>query len=267
MLTITKYFMTSISVVLMTVLTLATPLLSLAEDRTLLQGLEQAILLGDTKPIEITYEKQVHLNVANEAVNRINFGNFRVTKIIGNISGFNSILSDNGSDLFIVPSLPSGKKIDFSALLSSGDVIDFSLTVVSGKVPYLIKLKLPSNLSANQQHKSEAVKMIEAMSSGMIDKYYVQNSLQKTSSKGKVNIPLNALAKSKIKIIAQDSYRYGNLFGISLTLQNPNRMPCIVTADDLVDGLKSVLAAWIEKENLPPKVKTKAFLVFRGRGE
>ena len=102
--------------------------------------------------------------------------------------------------------------------------------------------------------------MIEAMSSGVIGKYYVQNSLQKTSDN--INMPINVLAKPGITVIAQDSYRYGDLFGVSLILQNTNRVPCIVTPDDLVGGLSSVLAAWIDKENLPPKAKTKGFLVF-----
>lgn len=214
-------------------------------------------------PIEITYEKQVHLEIAHAAVNRINFGSFRVIKIIGNINGFNNTLSDSGSDLFIVPTLPAGEKIDFSALLSSGYVIDFSLTVVRSKKPYLVKLKLPSKLPL--KYKSEVVKMIEAMSSGTIGKYYVQNSLQKLSSN--ISIPINTLLSSKIKIIAQDSYRYGDLFGVSLNLQNLSNVPCYVTADDLVDTLRLVAAVWIEKEHLPSKAKTKAFLVFKGAGE
>ena len=252
----------SLLILLMVMFVLVGPLSKFAEAS---EAVEESILLGKTaslkeaKAIEVTYERQIHLNIANESVNRINFSSLRVIKIIGNINGFNTILSDDGSDLFIVPSLPIGKKIDFSVLLSSGDVIDFSLTVISSKTPYLIKLKMPSNLPVN--HKSEAVKMIEAMSSGVIGKYYVQNSLQKADDK--INMPINVLAKPGIKIMAQDSYRYGNLFGISLILQNTNRVPCMVTADDLAGGLSSVLAAWIDKGNLPPKAKTKAFLVFK----
>jgi len=221
-------------------------------------------LLKKVKPIGIKYEKQIHLNIANGSVNRINFNKLRVMKIIGNISGCNTILSDDGSDLFIVPSLTVGKKIDFSALLSSGDVIDFSLTVISSKVPYLVKLKVPSNLSINNNSaddKSEAVKMIEAMSRGEAGKYYVQRSLQKIGKK--INILSNILAKSGIKLTVQDSYRFENLFGVSLILHNTSRISCEITADDLVSGLSDVMAAWVVSPYLSPKTKTKAFLVFK----
>ena len=49
----------------------------------------------NNKEIDVIYEQQLHLNIANEAVNRINFDNQRIVKIIGNTSGFNTILSDD----------------------------------------------------------------------------------------------------------------------------------------------------------------------------
>lgn len=253
---------------LMVMFALAAPLSSFAE------VVEESALLGkvkslkEVKPIEITYEKQTHLNIANKSVNRINFNRLRVMKIIGNISGFNTVLSDDGSDLFIVPNLPVGSKIDFSALLSSGDVIDFCLTVISSKTPYLVKLRMPSNLSINNNSandKSESVKMIETMSSGETGKYYVQHSLQKMGNK--INVPINAPTQSGIKVIAQDSYRFGNLFGVSLILHNTNSISCEITTDDLVSGLSNVLAACIVSPHLPSQAKTKAFLVFKKANE
>ena len=211
--------------------------------------------LFEEKPIEITYQKQVQLNVANEAVNRISFANFFVTKLIGNMSGFDSILSDNGSDLFITPKLPDGKKIDFSAILSSGDVIDFSLSVVKSKIPYLVRLKFPS--SSVGTSKSEAAQMIEAMSKSLIGKYYVQKSNKK------INIPRNP----ELKAVIENYYRYDNLSGILLTLQNTNRSkPIEVTAELLTRSFTGVVAIYIEKELLLPAAKTRAYIVFKEVG-
>ena len=142
-----------------------------------LPHLSLASKLPEAKSIEIIYQQQVHLNIASDAINRINFANFRVVKLIGNVSSITCILSDNGSDLFITPKLPQGKKIDFSALLSSGDIIDFSLKVVKSEIPYLVKLKFGSDIAP--QNKNEAAKMIEAMSKGILGKYYVQKSNKK----------------------------------------------------------------------------------------
>lgn len=206
----------------------------------------------EAKPIEIIYQQQVHLNVASDAVNRINFDNFRVVKLIGNISSITCVLSDSGSDLFISPKLPEGKKIDFSALLSSGDIIDFSLKVVKSQTPYLVKLKFGGDIAS--QNKSEATKMIEAMSRGKPYKYYVQKS------NSKIDIPLSP----EIKAIEQDSYRFGNLHGTSLILENTNYLrPLEIAVDDLIRIFDGVVAISIEQGLLPPKGKTKAYIVFK----
>lgn len=206
----------------------------------------------DLQPIEIKHLKQVHLDVASEGVNRINFDNFVVTKLIGNIAGATYVLSDQGSDLFIAPKLSVGKKIAFSALLVTGDIIDFSLNVVKSETPYLVKLKFPSDISGAK--KSEAALMIEAMRCGKTGKYYVQKSLKK------VNIPWNR----DIKGAAQNSYRFKNLQGTVLTLENTNRSRSLeITANILSQSFDKVAAIYIEQSLLPPKGKTKAYIVFK----
>ena len=206
----------------------------------------------DLKPIEIKYLQQVHLDVAGDAVNRINFDNFRVVKLIGNISSGTYVLSDQGSDLFIAPKLPAGKKIDFSALLSSGDIIDFSLNIVKSSTPYLVKLSFPKGLLEN--NKSEAAAMIEAMHSGRIGKYYVEKSLKK----------VNIQESPDIKAFAQDSYRFGNLRGIILVLENLSRSRSVaVTASDFTKSFDRVTAIYIQQPLLPVKGKTKAYIIFK----
>lgn len=209
-------------------------------------------------PIEITYQRPVTFNIANEAVNRISFDNFQVTKIIGRLSHFNSTLSDNGSSLFITPKLPVGQSIMFSALLSSGDIIDFSIKVVKSKSPSLIQLKLSGNNTAAPD-KNSASKMIEAISLGVNSNYYVQTASSKMSSQ--INIP----TKPALKIIIKDNYRFGNLRGYALDIHNLNRMhACEITTDDLASSLSKVVAARIEQKLLPPGGKTKGYIVLQG---
>ena len=207
---------------------------------------------SDPQAIEIKHLKQVHLDVASEGVNRINFDNFVVTKLIGNIAGATYVLSDQGSDLFIAPKVSVSKKIAFSALLVTGDIIDFSLNVVKSETPYLVKLKFPSDISGSK--KSEAALMIEAMRCGKRGKYYVQKSFKK------VNISWNA----DIKGAAQNSYRFKNLQGTVLTLENTNRSRSLeITANILSQSFDKVAAIYIEQSLLPPKGKTKAYIVFK----
>lgn len=209
--------------------------------------------------IEVSYQKQLFLNVADEAINRINFKHGRVSKIIGNVSGFSSILSDDGSNLFITPKEPSGSKIDFSVLLSSGDIIDMSLNVVKSKKPYLISLHFPD--SNNNNIKSEASSLIEAMKNQLIGKYYVQKS------SSNVIIP----GKDKLKATSSDIYRFGNLHGTILILQNMNKktrkntqnLSIEITEDNLIRAFSGVVGVHIEKRHLAPSEKTKAYIVFK----
>ncbi len=207
----------------------------------------------EPQAIEIKYLQQVRLNIASDAVNRISFDNFVVTKLIGNIGSFDSILSDTGSDLFIAPKLQAGKRIDFSALLASGDVIDFSLLVIKSETPALVKLKFPSTVIG--VNKSEAVRMIEAMHEGKTGKYYVQKLFRK------INIP----SHPEIKAVAQNSYRFKDLCGTSLLLENTSKKRSLeITANDLSGSFNKVAAIHIKQGFLAPKGQTKAYIVFKG---
>ena len=195
---------------------------------------------GHLRPIEISYMRQVQIDVASNKVNRINFDNFRVIKLIGNISSFTGILSDQGSDLFIAPKIPPGNRVEFSAMLSSGET------------PSLVKLKFSGN--KNVKGKSEALQMIEAMCIGKTGKYYVQNSVYK------IEIP----PLPEVKATAVSSYRFGNLRGIVLILENTDRRKALeVTADKLAASFAKVVAIHVRESLLPAKGKMRVYMVFK----
>lgn len=210
-------------------------------------------LQNNSKTIEVSYGKQLSLNIAGEAINRISFNSARVSKIIGNVSGFTSILSDDGSNLFITPKSPEKSKIDFAVLLSSGEIIDLSLSVVKGKKPYLISLKFPD--SREQYNQSEASALIAAMRKGVIGKYYVQQSV-------------SDISHDKFKVTSSDVYQFKNLRGRILTLQNNskrsrgNKSSTIeITESDLISAFDGVVGVHIEAKQLAIGKQTKAYIV------
>jgi len=232
---------------------------SLFSKVALADGITKRLDESNSKTIEVSYQKQLSLNVADEAINRINFKRGRVSKIIGNVSGFTSILSDDGSNLFITPKEPNGSKIDFAVLLSSGDIIDISLTVVKSKKPYLISLDFSNNQSGST--KSEVSLLIDAMKSNIIGKYYVQ----------KASSNVTILGNSKIKATSGDIYKFGKLHGTTLTLQNKTKhirksktdSSIKITEDDLIKAFKGVVGVHIENTTLAKGEKTKAYIVFK----
>ena len=227
--------------------------------KKLTDGITNRLNKSNSKTIEVSYQKQLSLNVADEAINRINFKPGRVSKIIGNVSGFTSILSDDGNNLFITPKEPNGSKIGFAVLLSSGDIIDMSLTVVKSKKPYLISLNFSNNQSESKQ--SEASLLIDAMRSSRIGKYYVQ------TARSNVTIPGN----SKIKATSSDLYKFGALHGTTLTLQNKTKRTrksksdssIEITENDLIKAFKGVVGVHIENTTLGRGETTKAYIVFK----
>ena len=209
--------------------------------------------------IEVSYQKQISLNIADEAINRISFGHARISKIIGNVSRFTSILSDDGASLFITPKLPKDSHIDFAVLLSSGVIIDMSLTVVKSKKPYLISLKIPN--SSKGRNKSEVVLLIDAMKNEMVGKYYVEKA------RSNVTIP----NKEKIKATSGDIYSFKDLRGTILTLTNKNKKVrgdksddgIEITDNDLIKAFKGVVGVHIDNKYLKRREKTKDYIVFK----
>lgn len=200
--------------------------------------------------INVIHARQLHLNVSNKAVNRINFDHQRVVKIIGNISSFTYILSDAGSDLFIAPKCKAGQTVDFSALLANGDIVDFSLNVLESKIPYLISLEFPTD--ALKLKKSEAASMMEAMKNNNIGKYYVQKDKPTI-------IPI----KHDVQATIYNYYAFGKLHGNSLTLHNKSRSRSVgINEQELIRMFAGVRAVHIEKKILAPDEKTKAYVVF-----
>lgn len=221
--------------------------------KKLTDKITQHSLPKKSQTIEVSYGKQLSLNIADEAINRINFNHGRVSKIIGNVSGFTSILSDDGSNLFITPRSQAGSKIDFAVLLSSGEIIDLSLSVIKSKKPYLISLKFPD--SREQYNQSEVAALIEAMQKGVIGKYYVQQSV-------------SDISHDKFKATSSDVYQFKNLRGRVLTLQNNskrsrgNKSSIIeIKESDLISAFDGVVGVHIEAKQLARGKQTKAYIV------
>lgn len=221
-----------------------------------LEELDASERLGNEKHVKIIYEQQIKLNIASDAMNRIGFDNIRVRKLIGNTSGFNSILSDDGQNLFISSKLPHGKRLDFSALLDSGDIIDFSLFLVKSQNPHFIKLKLEKNKPYRGE--SEASAMMRAMRLDMIDKYYVQ-TIKKT-----IKLP----HFKEIQLVQDSSYRFGDLYGSIFSFKIKNGANRDLTHDLLASSFNKIIATYVEPHDsslsLSSNAVRRAFIVFRG---
>ncbi len=214
-----------------------------------------ASLSPQSDAMSVTYGKQLSLKIANKAVNRINFDNQRAIKIIGQTGGFSSILSDNGSDLFITPKCDVGKNIDFAVLLAGGGIIDLSLKVIASNIPYIATLKFSTNESI--QETSEVVSMMEAMKRNEVGKYYVEQNTN----------PVNIIYKPYIKAYIYESYRFGDLTGKAFILQNKNSKQKITISEvELASLFSNVKAIYLEKPSLDPKERAKAYVIL-ARGE
>ena len=204
--------------------------------------------------IRVKYGKPIKLSITDKAMNRIGFGGHVISKIIGDNNSINSIVSDNGSELFLTSKVVAGKMINISVLLTTGDIVDLTLEVIKRKEPTFATLVF--NKTKDLLKKSEAVKMIETMSSRSIGKYYVQQIREIK------NLPNH----KDIKLIQKSSYRYKKIQGLSLLIENRGNKSVTLTEEDIYAGFDNILAVYIDQKELAPRKSTDAYVVFKRLG-
>ena len=202
--------------------------------------------------IKVKYNQPVHLKIAGSGINRINLGVERLEKIIGDGSTYSVVISDNADNVFLTSKLSAGKSTNLSLLLSSGRVVDIVLDIINAKQPKSIELVFSKD-SCQLDERREVANMISAMRRGVVKKYYVQELDREL---------LNQLPN---KIIQRKSYRYGNLYGAELELQNNSDNQQIITTEILHQLFANIISISPDnKQILPPKTSGKAYVVFRG---
>jgi hypothetical protein len=204
----------------------------------------------------IDYKKPIAIELSSNFINRINFKNNRISKIIGDQSKLTSVLSSDGSHLFLTSKTAAGNEFDISVLDIHAEVFDLHLIVKETTKPTLVTLAKPKSkeIDANLS-KGEANAMIKAMKLGQQDKYYVSV----------VDREISLLLPSNLKTKQYAQYRYGKLYGACFEIKNISHKNLIAFSDvEVAASFENVIAVSLDNNVLQPLKSTKVFVVFEG---
>lgn len=199
--------------------------------------------------LEIEYLKPTQLNISSTGINRLNFGDERITKIIGDNSQYSVVLTDNGSDLFLTSKIAAGSVIDLTVMTARSEAIDLRLYVKDKEDGAIIKVDLTQGKVFKQNERLEIQQMIEAMKSNKGGKYFVEE--------GRRVIKLGNEAKTTLNQYV--SYRYGDLMGAGFVCKMKKGGK--LEREDIRGLFKDILAMFIDNGRGDMRV----FVVFKAK--
>lgn len=202
------------------------------------------------KDLQIQYLKRINLNISSGGVNRLNFGDTRIVKIVGDSSLYGLILSDNGSDLFLTSKIAAPSIIDLTLIAANNEAIDIRLHVLERSEGSIINVINETNF-AIQNERHEINRMLSKMQKGVKGKYFVE------AKKRFVNLDLSSRGDGDLELSQYVNYRFGDLMGAgfnySLKGIGNHEEEADLIREKLQKIFRDVLAVAVEKE----LVKTK----------
>ncbi|MBP7189647.1 MAG: type-F conjugative transfer system secretin TraK [Rickettsiaceae bacterium] len=206
--------------------------------------------------LALDYKNPLTVHLSCNAINHINFKNNRILKIIGDQSKFSSIISSDGSHLFLTSKVAAGSEFDMSVVDVHSEVFDLHVIVQDvGKQVILTLEKLDLKREKSDLKVEEAKEMINAMQQGIKGKYYVTMTDREISFESEPNLEIRQYA----------NYRYGKLWGACFDVRNKLSQNAIILNTNKVAGLfKNVIGAFPVQVTIFPLKNSKIFIVFEG---
>lgn len=207
------------------------------------------------KELILDYKKPISIELSSNFINRLNFQNNRIVKIIGDESKFTKLLSSDGSNLFITSKMPASSEFDISVIDMHGKVFDLHFILKETLSPTLASLHRKDTDSKDESIlQLKASEMINAMSRGVIDKYYVET----------VSNIHSYSRNSSITLKQYNIYRFDKLWGSSFEIRNKSKKNSVmISEEDIASLFKNLIAIKLERNVLKPSGKTKVFIVFK----
>ena len=216
----------------------------------LLVVLPSVVLADNSSRVKVQYGIANKIQISATGINRISLTPLMVNKIVGDLSEFTSLVSEDAGEIFLTSKKGAGEQMNCALILADGKVIDLILQVTELKHPKIIRLELESN-SAEREYE-EADKMLAHMQRGSAGKYYVQEIRKDYQLPG----------DNGIKLRQQQIYRFGNLYGSVLTATNKGKKYGVLKPEYLLQAFGNAVAVVVERQLLKPRAQTMAYVIF-----
>jgi len=213
-----------------------------------------AVITFAASPISLASEL-ITAPISKGGINRISAFPYHIKEIIGDKSKYELLSSDDGSNIFIVPKVKLGDKLELAVITSNGAIHDLLLTAGKDSVPaiYLkpFTQEKSRHLSQNKTNEqSQILKMISHMNSDHHNSYYVRNTNRNIAN----NLGL------KLKQIK--TYRFGKLVGAIIDVHNLSRSTKLLKENDFKSLFQRTKAISITGGNiLSPQASSQVLIV------
>ncbi len=197
------------------------------------------------------------LNISKAGINRITMLPHRIMQVTGDESKYKLKIDEDGSNVYIMPLVKVGEKIELSMKTSTNYTEDLEL-VVSNKAGRTFHLKrVGSDENTSSVNLLEVKEMLRLMQEGSVGKYFVKDT-------NRIFKLRNGLGARQIK-----SYRYGDLIGAVLEVKNHTRKDIKLDETDFANLFKNSRAVSFQRAYsfLPPRADMQVFIVTGSKNE
>ena len=213
-----------------------------------------AIIFAAYAPVSLAGEL-ITAPISKGGINRISAFPYHIKEIIGDKSKYEFLSSDDGSNIFIIPKVKLGSRLELAIINSNGAIYDLLLTAGKKSAPAIHLESFTQNQSrhlsqnkANEQ--SQILKMISHMSCNHHSTYYVQNTNRNIA---------NSLG---LKLKQTKTWRFGNLVGTVIDVRNLSRSTKLLKENDFKSLFQRTKAISITGGNiLPPQANSQILIV------
>jgi hypothetical protein len=207
--------------------------------------------------------------IAYGQVNRIQVTSGEIMEVVGDENQYQLYWSGDYRNLFIAPKVEVGKTIELSLVLAGGMVQDIRFTVVktAAQTIFINTNEGGTHLSPDSSNKNasllpkalklEIPAMVRAMaaSKSMAGKYYV------------INANRMVFGNSQMNINQTQAYRYLDLSGAVLIVQNTSGKLLKLSKEDFKSIFKDSVAISIETTSLKPRARSRVFVITRNNND
>lgn len=196
-------------------------------------------------------ERIVH-KISKSGLNRITNPPYTIAQVTGDEGSYKLKYDEDGQNIYLIPLLKVGEKIELSLKNNSGFVQDLELEVanISGQTIYIDGYKSPAFSSENL--KSNLSLMLKAMKHNKTDKFYVQN----------INNKLGVI--DGLELLQTKLYRWENLKGGVFLIKNNTKKNYVLDLKKLEAKFDNVLVSYIDNLTIAPKEIRRIFIIQSG---
>lgn len=195
-------------------------------------------------------DEKIAAKISKTGLNRISNPPYQITQVTGDESKFRLKFDSDGSNIYLMPLVSVGEKIEISIRNNVGFVQDMELEVanVKGQVIH-IDSKLQSK--AELTDKKDIIQMLKAMKLEKAGKFYIQDTA------------ITLAAVGKLEVVQTKLIKWQDLVGGVFKVSNKTRESQILELERFIGRFDNPVASFADKMLLAPKETGRVFIIQR----